>query len=187
MTMGWIERTPETQPHPIAALIRTMSAIDAFVLLSRLRASPVILFKRECRAGIIEHLCSCETEIGGLLLGRAYAHGPGLPSDLAPAIAIEDFLPSNQFRSTAVSLAMDTEIWDRARAHIGGDHRMIVGWYHSHPNLGAFFSATDRRTQRAFFNQPYHVGLVIDPVRGQYAWFCGAESQSLRDGTVVLV
>ncbi len=42
---------------------------------------------------------------------------------------------------------------------------MVVGWYHSHPNLGAFFSGTDRATQRAFFNRPYSVGLVVDPVR----------------------
>ena len=53
---------------------------------------------------------------------------------------------------------------------------MVVGWYHSHPNRGAFFSGTDRRTQRALFTQSYSIGLVIDPVRGEEAWFWGPDS-----------
>jgi proteasome lid subunit RPN8/RPN11 len=72
---------------------------------------------------------------------------------------------------------MGTEVWNRARERLGD--RIVVGWYHSHPNLGAFFSGTDRRTQRHFFNRPYSVGLVIDPVRGEEAWFVGPEATPL--------
>jgi len=84
-----------------------------------------------------------------------------------------------------VSLAMGTEIWDRARDLMARAGSMVVGWYHSHPNLGAFFSGTDRATQRAFFNRPYSVGLVVDPVRGEEAWFVGPASTPLRIESVL--
>jgi len=64
-------------------------------------------------------------------------------------------------------------------------HTITVGWYHSHPDLGAFFSQTDRATQRAFFNAPYSVALVIDPIRNEEAWFVGAESSRLSHYAIV--
>jgi proteasome lid subunit RPN8/RPN11 len=41
----------------------------------------------------------------------------------------------------------------------------IVGWYHSHPNIGVFMSGTDMRTQQAFFYHDWSVSIVYDPVR----------------------
>ena len=64
-------------------------------------------------------------------------------------------------------------------------HSMVVGWYHSHPDLGVSFSGTDRATQRVFFNRTYSVGLVVDPVRGEEAWFIGPDSVPLKTGSVV--
>jgi proteasome lid subunit RPN8/RPN11 len=62
----------------------------------------------------------------------------------------------------------------------------IVGWFHSHPNLGAFFSNTDRATQAAFFNQPYSIGWVIDPFTDDasrhQAMFIGANAQFVEPG-----
>ena len=52
----------------------------------------------------------------------------------------------------------------------------VVGWYHSHPGLGAFFSGTDRETQHAFFRQPYSLGLVVDPLRAELACYAGPDS-----------
>jgi hypothetical protein len=61
---------------------------------------------------------------------------------------------------------------------------MVVGWYHSHPNLGAFFSGTDRKTQRSFFSQRYSLGLVADPVRSEEAWFVGPDATALSPDVV---
>ena len=58
--------------------------------------------------------------------------------------------------------------------------RQVIGWYHSHPDLGAFFSATDRHTQSAFFPHPYSLGWVLDPIRNEQAWFIGASSDQLE-------
>jgi proteasome lid subunit RPN8/RPN11 len=74
---------------------------------------------------------------------------------------------------------MNSNVWERARESAEG--ATIVGWYHSHPDLGVFFSGTDRKTQRAFFNQPHSIGLVIDPIRLQEKWFIGPDSVELHD------
>jgi len=45
--------------------------------------------------------------------------------------------------------------------------------------LGVFFSGTDRYTQRNFFNHPYSIGLVIDPIRDEDKVFIGQESDEV--------
>ncbi|GGA51374.1 hypothetical protein GCM10010981_45960 [Dyella nitratireducens] len=64
---------------------------------------------------------------------------------------------------------------------------LVVGWFHSHPNLGAFFSGTDRKTQRDFFFHPYSTGYVVDPVRDEHAFFLGAESFQIPEDKVTPV
>lgn len=44
-------------------------------------------------------------------------------------------------------------------------NEVIVGWYHSHPGHGVFLSEIDLITQRTFFNESYHVALVVDPLK----------------------
>jgi proteasome lid subunit RPN8/RPN11 len=44
---------------------------------------------------------------------------------------------------------------------------ILVGWYHSHPGLGCFLSETDIDTQRRMFNKPFHIAMVVDPIKGQ--------------------
>ena len=83
----------------------------------------------------------------------------------------------------AISLRMEAQVWDAARAALREGER-VVGWFHSHPGIGAFFSGTDRRTQAAFFTQPWHLGWVIDPVRGEEAWFAGAEAHDVVQSRV---
>ena len=183
--MNWKEQPADIQPLLISDVLRALSVLDAVVLASCTRHGPIVCLSTECRDGIWSHLRSHQTEAGGLLIGRAYVAGAGLPDSWGPLVWVERFVPSETFRSSSVSLAMETELWDRARSVTAHDDGMVVGWYHSHPNLGAFFSSTDRATQRAFFNQPYSVGLVVDPIRGEEAWFIGADAASVRGGSVL--
>jgi proteasome lid subunit RPN8/RPN11 len=74
-------------------------------------------------------------------------------------------------------------MFGNARASANG--KTVVGWYHSHPDLGVFFSGTDRRTQRAFFNQPHCIGLVVDPIGFQETWFIGPDSVELRNAQIL--
>lgn len=81
---------------------------------------------------------------------------------------------SISYRNSAVALEMSSEIWNQLA---GRNHEdLVVGWYHSHPNLGAFFSGTDRKTQKAFFNHAYSLGWVIDPIKKEQKVFVAGES-----------
>jgi hypothetical protein len=53
------------------------------------------------------------------------------------------------------------------------------------PGLGAFFSETDRKTQRAFFNHAYCLGWVIDPASDDEKWFLGARCEQLPASRVL--
>jgi proteasome lid subunit RPN8/RPN11 len=46
-----------------------------------------------------------------------------------------------------------------------GRSYVIVGWYHSHLDLGAFMSDRDLRTQRGSFPHDHQVAVVVDPMR----------------------
>ena len=57
--------------------------------------------------------------------------------------------------------------------------KALIGWYHTHPDLGVFLSRTDvDKTHNCLFNDPFQIALVVDPVRGTAAYFC-------RDGDAV--
>jgi proteasome lid subunit RPN8/RPN11 len=85
--------------------------------------------------------------------------------------------------ATSTSLRLHTGVWDAARAALQpGEY--VVGWFHSHPGIGAFFSDTDRRTQAGFFHHPFSLGWVIDPQRREQAWFVGRMSRALAPDAV---
>ena len=54
----------------------------------------------------------------------------------------------------------------------------VVGWYHSHPGFGCWFSGTDINTQQSFEQlNSRAVGIVVDPVqsvRGKVGKFFGS-------------
>jgi proteasome lid subunit RPN8/RPN11 len=136
--------------------------------------------------GHLKHHC---VEQGGLLIGRAWSNP--LPSGVVPIARVEilEAIPSINSDATEYSLKMSTEVWQAANqriAELADPQLLIVGWFHSHPNLGAFFSATDRATQAAFFNQPYSVGWVIDPfstiANKHQAFFIGPNSAFIELG-----
>jgi proteasome lid subunit RPN8/RPN11 len=47
----------------------------------------------------------------------------------------------------------------------------IVGWFHTHPDLGVFYSSDDVVVHSAAFTLPWHVGMVIDPIRKETGFF----------------
>lgn len=128
----------------------------------------------EAEATVRAHLATARVELGGLLIGRAWRGDDGTITH----VAIDEAVPAEESAGTAVSLRMGTSVWQRAAAALG-DGRRIVGWYHSHPGLTAFFSDTDRRTQAAFFSHDYSIGWVIDPLLGDEALFIGADSEPI--------
>jgi len=120
---------------------------------------------------LIEHLQEdTKVEHGGILFGNAYEDPKyGIYVEITAAIAA----PATM--GTGAYLEFTAESWlgimDYAKA--AHPEANIVGWYHSHPNIGVFMSGTDMRTQRAFFYHPWCLSIVCDPVRKQIGYFLG--------------
>ena len=171
--MRWTEQAAELPLQPLAALATRLPGIDA--LLDELVPADglVIAVASAAADDVLRHLALHGDEQGGLLLGEVYAEGnaPGA----SRVVHVTQAVAATDFASTGVSLRMASGVWEEARSRLRAVE-LVVGWYHSHPGLGAFFSRTDRRTQRAFFAHAYSVAWVLDPQGGESAWFVGPDS-----------
>ncbi len=130
---------------------------------------------------VLHHLRSNSVEQGGLLIGVPYASPEGTPHK----ILILDSAPAHDSKGTGYSLRMEGAVWSAANAKLAEQKNpsaRIVGWYHSHPGLGAFFSSTDMKTQADFFHHIYSIGWVIDPTDDTHACFIGPDSEAIACG-----
>lgn len=175
--IGWTEQQPDIGPRPL-------STRSSPVAITEVVATPLLVWSDRCRKAIFSHLRAENFEQGGLLLGHVW-HKDERPQEIA-CIDIVASVVAPVAHGTSISLAMGPELWDRARGQAQeGQH--VVGWYHSHPGLGAFFSSVDRTTQAAFFRQPWQLGLVVDPIRDEVAWFRGEDSADVAESAIWLL
>lgn len=174
--MRWIEQDPELPIQPIESLgTRIGVQPSRAVPPAGTGAGLVVIIASEVRHLVLQEIAGDRNERGGLLLGEVFATDGSRDPAHSRAVLVTSLVPAEEFSSSGVSLRMESGVWERARARLDR-HGMIVGWYHSHPGLGAFFSHTDRRTQGAFFGHRYSVGWVLDPDDGTEALFVGRNS-----------
>jgi proteasome lid subunit RPN8/RPN11 len=164
--MRWTEQAPALPLQSLDALADSAPPLAA--LLATTADGLLVGVAAAAGEAVLQHLADHGDERGGLLLGEVFAAECTIAGSrvvhVTQAVAAEDCF------GTGVSLRMSSAVWDAARGRLR-PREMIVGWYHSHPDLGAFFSWTDRRTQRAFFPHAYSVGWVVDPLRRESQWF----------------
>lgn len=175
----WQEQTPDFCVQPLADLFADLPLASAVALRATSGEALRVVVPSVVIDGIFAHLRRQDVEMGGLLIGRVFDG-----SDRG-TVAVDSFVESREFIGTGVSLTMGTAVWDSART-AQGPRQSVVGWYHSHPNLGVFFSGTDRRTQAAFFGHDHSLGLVVDPIRDEKMWFSGAKSLEVANKQVLI-
>jgi proteasome lid subunit RPN8/RPN11 len=170
--MRWTEMPAELPLQLLSALRTRAPALSPYA-----PSTPglLVIVTDDVREEVLRHLRSSQDEQGGLLLGEVFAADEPVSVASSRAVVVCQAIPALDFSSSGISLRMESGVWERARLALR-PHELIVGWYHSHPGLGAFFSATDRRTQAAFFHHPYSVGWVLDPVVDDEMFFVGRES-----------
>jgi proteasome lid subunit RPN8/RPN11 len=123
-------------------------------------------------------------EHGGVLAGLPfYDSGRG-----SYFVDIQAAIPAMETTGSPVHLQFTPQAWDTIAGILEENFPdlMIVGWYHSHPGLGVFMSATDQATHRAFYHRPWNVALVVDPAMRQSGWFAGLACARLGRGQVLL-
>jgi len=117
-------------------------------------------------------------ELGGILFGNAYEDPElrGIYVEITAAVAAPATV------GTATHLEFTPSSWSGIMNYAQAEHPQenIVGWYHSHPNIGVFMSRTDMKTQRAFFYHPWCLSIVYDPVRDDTGFFLGESAQRVK-------
>jgi proteasome lid subunit RPN8/RPN11 len=113
-----------------------------------------------------------DSELGGALLGHAFRHEQRIFVDVKAA------LPAVSGDHGPVHFTFSADSW--AQLHLDRSARYpdleVVGWFHTHPDLGVFYSGDDAVVHSAAFTLPWQIGLVLDPVRkegGFFGWVGG--------------
>ncbi|NVM29489.1 MAG: Mov34/MPN/PAD-1 family protein [Candidatus Helarchaeota archaeon] len=109
-------------------------------------------------AKMIHHTSSnIHKEVAGFLIGKVTEE---------KAVEITDIAIARQ-KGTSVHVTLNDEDQALIAERLEQEEldEVIIGWYHSHPRMGAhFFSATDVATQKRYqFFLKQAVGIVLDP------------------------
>ncbi|MDO8847278.1 MAG: Mov34/MPN/PAD-1 family protein [Coriobacteriia bacterium] len=125
------------------------------------------------------------TEVIGLLFGLPFETVAGergvwiVHADLAAGqtgSAIHVEMPAEAY---GPSWAGCREAWHRLGLDELRRDPLVVGWWHSHPNMDVFMSGTDVDNARTQFSLPWQVSYVVAPPGPQRAFF-GWTEDALR-------
>jgi len=113
-----------------------------------------------------------DAEICGVLVGDVCRDGDGL------FLHIEASIRGEHATSELAGVTFTAETWSYMQGIMDEYHpgKKIVGWYHSHPDFGVFLSDMDLFIHRHFFDLPWQVAHVYDPIRreeGVFVWRSG--------------
>lgn len=189
MGMAWSELPPDFVVRPFESLFRRLVISDVLAICQYRGggdSTVLVLVDRHVEHLVMSYLRQRSVESGGLLLGQTYTSTGAIDSKIKHIVSISGCVCADDAHGTATALRMEPQLWSKANS-IRKSDEFVVGWFHSHPNLGAFFSGTDRRTQSSFFHEPHKLGWVIDPVRDEEAWFSGKNSCEISSQMVVRV
>ncbi len=107
-------------------------------------------------------------EQGGILLGKRFYDS----SRNVHYTIVGKVITADTANGSPAFLEITPECWsvmhDKKDNYIeeSGEEVVIVGWFHTHPNmLPVFMSGTDRNTQELFFNGDNTYSMVINPQR----------------------
>ena len=139
----------------------------------------IVCITAEAFSSAQQHLGSnIDVELGGLLAGRPY-----YLTDLdAYLVLINSAIQAPHGKETPVSFEYTSETWSELTPLLQQlpEDQVIVGSYHSHPDLGVFLSTTDVATQREVFPHEWQVAMVIDPVRNETGIFISANGDPVE-------
>lgn len=110
-----------------------------------------------------------DKELGGVLLGEYIEEMDSI------YVIISDFIEAKYTDSTSSSLTFTHKTWEYIYNEQNNLYptKKILGWQHTHPGYGIFLSNHDMFIQKNFFNLPWQIAYVIDPVnfsKGFFQW-----------------
>ncbi len=120
-------------------------------------------------ARYIHNYCYSDTsqELAGVLLGNYYDKSGQYQ------VFIEAAVEARYTEAQRGSVTFTHKSWDYIN-QIRDDkypHYKVVGWFHTHPGFGIFLSGHDKFIHQNFFNLPWQVAYVVDPLAGKHGFF----------------
>jgi proteasome lid subunit RPN8/RPN11 len=117
-------------------------------------------------------------EVGGWMAGklcRDSLHG-------ALFIVVDTVLPAFHTEQGAAHLTFTGNTQIALHNHLEAHYpdRIFLGWYHTHPRMGVFFSHRDTWLHQNFFPEPWQVALVIEPHTSTGGFFIRQPDGSLN-------
>lgn len=117
-----------------------------------------------------------DAEVCGVLVG--------LPcrDDAGPYLHVEACIRGENATSASANVTFTAETWSHIQAEMDRLHpdRKIVGWYHTHPGFGIFLSGMDLFIHQSFFDLPWQVAFVYDPLGKDEGAFVWEEAKPVR-------
>lgn len=95
-------------------------------------------------------------------------------------IVIEKIMPAphTQHGRAYLTFTQDSQVAMHESLEKRYPGKKVVGWYHSHPRMGIFFSEHDSWLHLNFFPKPWQVALVIEPHSANGGFFIrGSDGQ----------
>jgi len=116
-----------------------------------------------------------DAEIGGILLGQIFRSDKGVVTLLTEAVA------AARTEAGLGHVTFSHETWADLYQYLESlaTDADIVGWYHTHPGFGVFFSSQDKFIQENFFGGLGQVGIVVDPVADSVVLFVSHEGETV--------
>lgn len=167
-----LEALPEVKPPPLHKNMLVHGSTPAGKEVH-------IIFTQPALNQIRDHSASnLYVELGGVLLGKAYQYQGKVYVEVSAA------LPAYSDQNGPIHFTFTADAW--ARLHKERNELYpslsIVGWFHTHPNLGVFYSSDDVVVHSVAFTMPWHIGLVVDPVRKESCIFNWMENLQTEEG-----
>ncbi len=125
-------------------------------------AVDVFMTQRAYEDVCMQAVSDLRNEVGGWLVGK---HRQDKISGRR-FVVIETVLPAEntRFGSAFLTFTQASMIALNSTLERHFPEKILVGWFHTHPRMGVFFSEWDRWLHMNFFPEPWHVGLVIEPI-----------------------
>lgn len=104
-----------------------------------------------------------EQETGGVLVGK-WCEDEATSDGF---IVVEHAIPARYTRQGSVYLTFtqDTIVQFHNEIEERYPGKQIVGWYHTHPQMGIFLSHYDTWLHSNFFPEPWQIAMVIEPAK----------------------
>ena len=100
-------------------------------------------------------------EVYGILIGTVENNERVIVKDAIPIMAGDRAGVAFENKQYVDTAQIDASIYERSIQDKKND--FIIGWWHTHPDMGFFYSVVDRMTQLGYqIPNPYAVGLIFD-------------------------